>query len=88
MLYQGYLSEMFVPYMDSDYGWQSRTYFDTGEYGAGALATPLGPAWIARPPPAFLPAVFGDDKGEPFTTPDALCVFERSPGEPVWRTTK
>ena len=40
VLYQGYLSEMFVPYMDADYGWQSRTYFDTGEYGAGVLATP------------------------------------------------
>jgi primary-amine oxidase len=85
VLYQGYLSEMFVPYMDADYGWQSRTYFDTGEYGAGVLATPLVAGVDCPATARFLPAVFGDDKGEPFTTPDALCVFERSAGDPIWR---
>jgi primary-amine oxidase len=85
VLYQGYLSEMFVPYMDADEGWQSRTYFDTGEYGAGALATPLVAGVDCPFTAAFLPAVFGNDKGEPFTTPDALCIFERSPGDPIWR---
>jgi len=85
VLYQGYLSEMFVPYMDADYGWQSRTYFDTGEYGAGVLATPLKPGVDCPTMARFLPAVFADDKGQPFTTPNALCVFERSPGDPMWR---
>ncbi len=85
VLYQGYLSEMFVPYMDADYGWQSRTYFDTGEYGAGALATPLKPGVDCPTTASFLPAVFGDDKGEPMTTPNAMCVFERSGGDPIWR---
>ncbi len=85
VLYQGYLSEMFVPYMDADYGWQSRTYFDTGEYGAGVLATPLVAGVDCPTTASFLPAVFGDDKGEPFTTPDALCIFERSTGDPIWR---
>ena len=85
VLYQGYLSEMFVPYMDADYGWQSRTYFDTGEYGAGALATPLKPGVDCPATASFLPAVFGDDKGEPLTTPNALCVFERGGGDPIWR---
>ena len=77
VLYQGYLSEMFVPYMDADYGWHSRTYFDTGEYGAGVLATPLKRGVDCPATAAFLPATFGDDKGEPITTPNALCVFER-----------
>lgn len=85
VLFQGYLSEMFVPYMDADYGWQSRTYFDTGEYGAGVLASPMKPGIDCPTTASFLPAVFGDDKGEPLTTPNALCIFERSGGDPIWR---
>ena len=85
VLYQGYLSEMFVPYMDADYGWQSRTYFDTGEYGAGVLASPLKPGIDCPETASFMPADFADDKGRPFTTPNALCVFERSGGDPIWR---
>lgn len=85
VLYQGYLSEMFVPYMDSDYGWQSRTYFDTGEYGAGVLASTLKPGIDCPDTASFLPAAFATDHGEPFTTPNAVCVFERSSGDPIWR---
>jgi primary-amine oxidase len=85
VLYEGYLSEMFVPYMDADYGWYSRTYFDSGEYGAGLLASTLKPGVDCPATATFLPAVLNDDKGEPFETPDALCVFERSLGEPAWR---
>ena len=85
VLYQGYLSEMFVPYMDADYGWYSRTYFDTGEYGAGTMATPLEPGVDCPATSAFLTATIGDDKGEPITTPNALCIFERASGDPIWR---
>ena len=85
VLYQGYLSEMFVPYMDADYGWQTRTYFDTGEYGAGVLASPLKAGIDCPETATFMPAVFADDKGQPFTTPNAMCVFERGSGDPVWR---
>jgi primary-amine oxidase len=85
VLYEGYLSEMFVPYMDAEPGWQSRTYFDTGEYGAGAAATPLVAGVDCPATAAFLPAVFGNEKGEPYTTPDAMCIFERSTGDPIWR---
>jgi primary-amine oxidase len=85
ILYQGYLSEMFVPYMDAAYGWQSRTYFDTGEYGAGLLASQLKPGIDCPETASFLPAQFSTDHGEAFTTPNALCVFERGGGEPIWR---
>ena len=85
VLYQGYLSEMFVPYMDADYGWYSRTYFDTGEYGAGILASSLKAGVDCPATARFLAADFSSDKGEPFTTPNALCIFERSGGDPIWR---
>lgn len=85
VLYEGYMSEMFVPYMDPDYGWQSRTFFDIGEYGAGVLATPLAPGVDCPATALFLPATFAHDNGEPLTTPNAICLFERSAGDPAWR---
>jgi primary-amine oxidase len=85
VLYEGYLSEMFVPYMDAEYGWYSRTYFDTGEYGAGLLASSLKPGIDCPATARYLAATLNDDKGEPFETPNALCLFERSLGEPAWR---
>ena len=85
VLYQGYLSEMFVPYMDADYGWYSRTYFDTGEYGAGTMATSLTRGVDCPATAAFLSSTFGNDKGEPITIPNALCIFERGTGDPIWR---
>jgi primary-amine oxidase len=85
VLYQGYLSEMFVPYMDSAYGWYTRTYFDTGEYGAGILASPLKAGVDCPATATFMPATFATETGEPMITPNALCVFERSGGDPIWR---
>jgi primary-amine oxidase len=84
ILYQGNLSEMFVPYMDPDVGWYSRTYFDAGEYGAGLMASQLKAGVDCPVASAFLPATFNNDRG-PYTTPNALCIFERDRGEPIWR---
>jgi primary-amine oxidase len=85
VLYQGMMSEMFVPYMDPDYGWYSRTYFDVGEYGAGLLASVLHAGIDCPQTATFLSVSFNDDKGKPYTMPNAICIFERAAGEPVWR---
>jgi Cu2+-containing amine oxidase len=55
--------------------WYSRTYFDAGEYGAGTMATPLKPGVDCPATSAFMTVTIGDDKGEPITTPNALCYF-------------
>lgn len=85
VLYQGALSELFVPYMDPHGAWYSRTFMDVGEYGFGASATPLT-AGVDCPESALLvDAMISDDKGAPVTVPGAICLFERNPGDPGWR---
>jgi len=85
VLYQAHLSEVFVPYMDPDAGWYWRTYMDSGEYGFGIFLSPLRPGVDCPDYASFLPAVVHTDEGEPLSIPGAICVFERSIGDPAWR---
>lgn len=85
VLYQGYMSEMFVPYNDPDFGWFSRTYFDVGEYGLGLLASILTPGVDCPQSAKYLPFVINDDEGNALEIPNALCIFERNTGNPSWR---
>ncbi|WP_198929073.1 tyramine oxidase [Rhizobium sp. AC27/96] len=85
VIYQSHLSEVFVPYMDPTEGWYWRTYMDSGEYGFGLFLSPLRAGVDCPSYATFLPATIADDKGNPLTIPDAICVFERSIGDPAWR---
>ncbi len=85
LIYQTHLSEVFVPYMDPNEGWYWRTYMDSGEYGFGLFLTPLRKNVDCPAYAEFLPATIHDDSGNPLVIPDAICVFERSIGDPAWR---
>ena len=85
ILYQGSISELFVPYMDPDVGWYFRTYMDAGEYGVGKLAAPLEPNLDCPPNAVFLDAAFANDRGFPYTHKRAACLFERYAGDIAWR---
>lgn len=85
VIYQAHLSEVFVPYMDPTEGWYWRTYMDSGEYGFGLFLSPLTAGIDCPDNATFLPATIADDKGNPLVIPNAICIFERSIGDPAWR---
>lgn len=85
ILYQGSLSELFVPYMSPDNGWYFRTYMDAGEFGIGKLAAPLEPQVDCPSNAVLFDTVFADDWGNSYTQERAACLFERYAGDIAWR---
>jgi primary-amine oxidase len=85
VLYQGYVSEVFVPYMDESPTWSFRTYLDAGEFGFGTLASPLAPGIDCPEGAVFLDATLASATGRAYNRERVICVFERDPGAPIWR---
>lgn len=86
VLYQGYLSEIFVPYMDPAADMYWRTFMDVGEYGFGMMASPLAAGRDCAANAVYFPAVMqmGGD-GTSVRLENAICLFERNDGSPAWR---
>lgn len=85
VLYQGHVSEVFVPYMDPAPGWAYRTYIDAGEFGLGALTSSLAPGVDCPRSAMFLAAILTAPSGKPYARERAICIFERETAAPLWR---
>lgn len=85
VMYQGHLSEIFVPYMDPSFGWYRRNFIDIGEFVARGLAQALLRGRDCPDYAAYIDTVISNEKGRPRTVPDTICVFERETGDPAWR---
>ncbi len=91
VLYQGSLSEIFVPYQDPDANWFYRTFMDAGEFGFGLLASPLTLGLDVPENAVLLDAVISAALPDPSlpVVPLPLArvvgVFERLTGSPAWR---
>src|SRR6201999_331265 len=76
VMYEGSLSEMYVPYMDTDAGWDSRAFVDAGEFLLGGLIKPVGPD-DCPPNAEYFTGLAPSDKGAPVLRPQLACLFER-----------
>ncbi|KAL5541585.1 hypothetical protein UlMin_009295 [Ulmus minor] len=88
VLYRGYVSELFVPYMDPSEDHYFKTYFDCGEFGFGQLAVPLEPLADCPANAVFMDAYHSSEDGSPTKIENAICIFEQHAGNIMWRHTE
>lgn len=84
ILYEGSLSEMFVPYMDPDKAWYYRTFFDAGEFADG-FSTSLVQGADCPDNAVYFQQVYANEKGIPVRVQQAACLFEQDAGGFAWR---
>jgi primary-amine oxidase len=84
ILYEGSLSEIFVPYMDPSEAWYHWTFIDAGESNEG-FGSALEPGNDCPENAVFFEQVFANTKAIPQRRPRAACLFERATGNMAWR---
>uniref|UniRef100_A0AAU0ATP6 Amine oxidase n=1 Tax=Symphytum officinale TaxID=278672 RepID=A0AAU0ATP6_SYMOF len=85
VMYKGFSSELFVPYMDPTDAWYFKTYMDAGEYGFGLQAMSLVPLNDCPRNAYYMDGVFTAADGTPFVRSNMVCVFESYSGDIGWR---
>jgi primary-amine oxidase len=85
VLYEGSLSEMYVPYMDPGTGWSWQAFYDAGEFFLMGIAKPLDPDFDCPSNAEYFSGLVADDHGIPTLQPRLACLFERPTGDPSWR---
>ena len=85
VMYQGQLSEIYVPYMDPAFAWYARNFIDAGEFPAGGLAKPLLRGRDCPDHAVYVDSINTNAQGRPRTVPRTTCIYERETGDPSWR---
>lgn len=87
VMYQGSLSELFVPYMDPNEPWNYQGFFDLGTYPSmfGGIASSLERGIECPDYATYFDAMVVTESGRPRERKRAACLFERSAGDVAWR---
>jgi primary-amine oxidase len=86
VLYEGSVSELYVPYMDPATGWNTRAFIDAGEFFAtGGFLRPLRPDLDCPARATWLDGFTVAESGAPKLNANLACLFERNLESPAWR---
>lgn len=85
ILYEGMMSELYVPYMDPTLGWATRVFIDAGEFYPGGVLESLREGLDCPANAVYFNGLTANDKGNPVLRPRQACLFERFAGDMAWR---
>ena len=88
VLYEGSLSELYVPYMDPAEGWATRVFIDAGEFFHGGVLKGLRPELDCPSTSTYFDGLTADEHGFPVLHARLACLFESYAGDPAWRHTE
>ncbi|VFR00836.1 unnamed protein product [Cuscuta campestris] len=88
VLYRGFVSETFVPYMDPTPEEYFKTYMDVGDFGFGTSAISLIPSFDCPADAVYIDGHMAGADGQALLSSNVICVFQRhTTGQASWRHT-
>jgi primary-amine oxidase len=85
VMYEGSMSELFVPYMDPALSWATRTFIDAGEFFPGGVLRPMLVGVDCPSNAEYMDGLLPNEQGIPAVQPRLACLFETVNGSPAWR---
>jgi primary-amine oxidase len=85
VMYEGSVSELFVPYMDTALGWNSRAFIDSGQFYTAGHLKPMRPDLDCPSNAAWFEGIQSTESGAPRLVGRLACLFERHVEAPAWR---
>lgn len=85
VMYEGSMSELFVPYMDPADSWATRVFIDAGEFYPGGVLRMLQDGVDCPPNAEYIDGLASTERGMPVLRPREACLYETYAGNPAWR---
>jgi primary-amine oxidase len=85
VMYEGSMSELYVPYMDPAESWATRVFIDAGEFFPGGVLRSMREGIDCPSNAEYMDGFSPNEQGIPVIRPRQACLFEMVSGDPVWR---